>query len=95
MNSFSFLHRIRYAARSAGTKDAVRSDEITFDHVDFSDNGTALDSGGSADMVTTRSHLRQAFTHSRSTPDCVLTLATVRNDYTPVEAISQCEQGLL
>jgi hypothetical protein len=46
-------------------------------------------------MAITRSHLCQAFTRSRSTPDCVLTLATVRNGNTPAKAISQCELGLL
>ena len=46
-------------------------------------------------MATTRNHLCQAFPRSHSTPDCVLTLATVRNGNIPAEAISQCERGLL
>ena len=39
-------------------------------------------------MATTRSHLCQAFTRSRSTPDCVLTLPTVGNGNIPAKAIS-------
>ncbi len=52
-------HRIRYAARSAGAKDAVHQDESTSDHADDSDHGAALDSGDSADeaiVVSTLCH---------------------------------------
>jgi hypothetical protein len=47
--SVSFLRRIRFAARSAGTKDAVCHDEYTSDHADGSNNRATLDSGDSAD----------------------------------------------
>jgi hypothetical protein len=101
VKAFSFLHRIRYTARSAGIKDAVYHDESTSDHADDSDHGATLDSGDSADEAivvrhgTTRNHLCQAFPRLLSTPDCVLTLATVRNGNIPAKAISQCERRLL
>jgi hypothetical protein len=104
VKAFSFLPSIRYAARSAGTKDAVCHDESTSDHADGSDNGQPWTPAtvqtrqywqAPSAMATTRSHLFQAFTRSRSTPDCVLTLAIVRNGNIPAKAISQCERRLL
>jgi hypothetical protein len=49
VKAFSFLHRIRYAARSAGAKDIVYHDEFTSDHADDSHHGAAMDSGDSTE----------------------------------------------
>jgi hypothetical protein len=57
VKAFSFLHRIRYATRSAGTKDAVCHDESTSDHADGRYNGAALDSSDSADEAILASTL--------------------------------------
>jgi hypothetical protein len=49
VKAFSFLHRIRYAARSADVKNTVYHDESTSDHADDNDHGADMDSGDSAD----------------------------------------------
>jgi hypothetical protein len=59
VKAFSFLHRIRYSARSAGVSDTVYHDESTSDHADDSDHRAAMDSGDSADeaiVVSTLCH---------------------------------------
>jgi hypothetical protein len=105
VKAFSFLHRIRYAARSAGAKDAACHEESTSDHADGNDNGAALDSGDSADEAILASTLCHSYNteppvpslraFTQHTPDCVLTLATVRNGIIPAKAIPQCERRLL
>ena len=63
VKAFSFLHRIRYAARSAGTKDAVQYNEPTSDHEEGSDDETTSDSSNRADEVVLDSaHCHEANT---------------------------------
>jgi ribonuclease HI len=49
VKALSFLHRIRYAARSADVQNTGYHDDSTSDHADDNDHGADTDSGDSAD----------------------------------------------